>query len=92
MSLETIVIILVIGGIAGWLAGVVFQGAGFGIAFNILIGIIGGFVGTWVLGELHVKMPGGAFISAVLTSFVGASILVLFIILLRRAFWPRRPL
>lgn len=92
MSIESIIIILIIGGLAGWLAGQLFRGYGFGIAYNILIGIIGGFVGTYVLGKLGVAMPGGAFIAAVLTSFVGASLILLVVFLLGRprGWWRRR--
>lgn len=89
MSLEAIVIILIIGGIAGWLAGVIMQGGGFGIVGDIVIGIAGGFLGTWLLGKAGVAMPGGAIVSAILTSLIGAIVLVLAIVIIRRIFFAR---
>jgi uncharacterized membrane protein YeaQ/YmgE (transglycosylase-associated protein family) len=89
MTLEAIVIILIIGGIAGWLAGLLMQGYGFGIVGNILIGIAGGFLGTWLLGQAGVAMPGGPIVSAILTSLIGAIVLVLVIVGLRRIFAGR---
>jgi uncharacterized membrane protein YeaQ/YmgE (transglycosylase-associated protein family) len=90
MSAESILIILLIGGIAVWLAGVIFQGAGFGLLADIVIGIAGGFVGTWLVAELHLTMPGGPFVAAVLTALAGALVLVFGIMLLRGLLGGRR--
>jgi uncharacterized membrane protein YeaQ/YmgE (transglycosylase-associated protein family) len=89
MTLEAIAIILIIGGIAGWLAGLLMQGYGFGILGNIVIGIAGGFIGTWLLGKAGVAMPGGPIVSAILTALIGAVVLVLLIVLIRRIFYGR---
>lgn len=90
MSIESLVIILFIGGIAGWLAGVLFQGYGFGLAIDIVLGIVGGFVGTWLLGLLHVSMPGGPIVAAVLRAFLGAVALLGSVLIIRRALWAGR--
>lgn len=50
MSTESIVITLLIGAVAGWLAGQIRQGFGFGLVGNIVIGILGSFVGSWLFG------------------------------------------
>ena len=89
MSIESILIILVIGGVAGWLAGLLFRGFGFGIAGNIVVGIVGGFIGTWILGELNLTMPGGAWVSPILTAFLGASVLLVVIGLVRGGYRRR---
>lgn len=83
MSIESILIILLIGAVAGWLAGLLFRGYGFGLVGNIIVGIVGGFIGTWILGELGVVMPGGEWVSPILTALVGASVLLLVIGLVR---------
>jgi uncharacterized membrane protein YeaQ/YmgE (transglycosylase-associated protein family) len=83
MSIESIFIVLLIGAIAGWLAGLLFRGYGFGLLGNILIGIVGGFIGTWILGEFGVTMPGGEWVSPILTALLGASALLLVIGLIR---------
>ncbi len=69
-------IFIIIGAIAGWLAGLIMKGGGFGFLINVLLGIIGGFVGGWLFGVLGIGM-GGSF-GPFITSVVGA-IVVLFI-------------
>lgn len=83
MSVETVLFILIIGAVAGWLAGVVMRGFGFGLVGNIVVGICGGFIGTWLLTELKVGMPGGPILSAILTAFIGSVALLAVIGVLR---------
>lgn len=83
MSFENIVIILIIGGLAGWLAGLVVKGYGFGLLGNIVVGIVGAFVGTWVLGQFGVRV-GPGLIGAVLNATVGAVLVLVVIGLVRR--------
>jgi uncharacterized membrane protein YeaQ/YmgE (transglycosylase-associated protein family) len=90
MTIESLVIILVIGGVAGWLAGLLFHGSGFGLALNILLGVAGGFVGTWLLGALDLSMPGGPIVSAILTASLGAAALLGAGLVLRRVLWAER--
>ena len=68
---------ILIGGIAGWLAGQVMRGKGFGIIMNILLGILGGVVGGWLFDFLGLASKGGTWGSFVV-SFVGA-VAVLFV-------------
>jgi uncharacterized membrane protein YeaQ/YmgE (transglycosylase-associated protein family) len=83
MSLETLLIWLVIGAVAGWLAGIVVKGAGFGLIGNIVVGIVGAFVGGWVMGALGISL-GSGMISAIAGATVGAVILLFVVSLVRR--------
>jgi uncharacterized membrane protein YeaQ/YmgE (transglycosylase-associated protein family) len=65
---------IVVGLIAGWLAGQVMKGGGYGMIVDILLGIVGGFLGGWVFGLLG--LHAGGFIGSIVVSFVGAVILV----------------
>jgi uncharacterized membrane protein YeaQ/YmgE (transglycosylase-associated protein family) len=66
---------LVVGLIAGWLAGVVMKGGGYGIIVDILLGIVGGFLGGWLFGRLGI-WPSGGMLGSIIVAFVGAVILV----------------
>ena len=63
---------LVIGAIAGWLAGLIVRGAGFGLIGNIVIGIIGALVASWLLPQLGVSLGGSAF-RDIINATIGAS-------------------
>ncbi len=49
---------LALGAVAGWLAGHIMRGGGFGLLWNIIIGIIGGFIGGWLMSLLHIQKGG----------------------------------
>jgi len=66
---------IVVGLIAGWLAGRVMKGGGYGVLVDIVLGILGGIVGGWVFGILGI-WPGGGIIGSIIVAFVGAVILV----------------
>jgi len=66
---------ILIGLIAGWLAGVVVRGGGFGIIGDIVVGIIGAFLGGWLLSALGVGLQAG-FLGSIAVAFVGAVILI----------------
>ena len=66
---------LLIGALAGWLAGKLMKGGGFGLLANIIIGIIGGLVGNWIFAKLGVAI-GHGFISDVLTGAIGACVIL----------------
>jgi uncharacterized membrane protein YeaQ/YmgE (transglycosylase-associated protein family) len=73
METQSIIVILVLGALAGWLAGMVFQGGGLGLLGNIVVGIIGGFVGYWLLPKLGVHInTGTGWLNYVLTAAIGA--------------------
>jgi uncharacterized membrane protein YeaQ/YmgE (transglycosylase-associated protein family) len=84
LGTNSIIVILLIGLIAGWLAGKI-MGGGFGIIGDIIIGIVGAFIGTWLWGTLHMPTIGGFWISSIIISTVGACILLFLIRLVKRA-------
>jgi uncharacterized membrane protein YeaQ/YmgE (transglycosylase-associated protein family) len=75
---------IVVGLIAGWLAGQVMKGGGYGILVDIILGILGGILGGWVFGLLGI-WPGGGMIGSIIVAFVGAVILVWITRLLKKA-------
>ncbi len=66
---------IVVGLIAGWLAGQVMRGAGYGVVVDIVLGILGSILGGWLFGLLGI-WPGQGIVAAIIVSFVGAVILV----------------
>jgi len=66
---------IVVGLIAGWLAGLVMKGGGYGIIVDILLGIVGGWLGGWLFGRLGI-WPAGGMLGSIIVAFVGAVILV----------------
>ncbi|ADG17662.1 putative membrane protein YeaQ/YmgE (transglycosylase-associated protein family) [Paraburkholderia atlantica] len=74
---------LIIGAIAGWLAGVLVKGGGFGLIVDIIVGIIGAFIGGWLAGVLHISL-GSGWIASIITAVIGAVILLFIIRLVRR--------
>ena len=75
---------LVTGLIAGWLAGQVMKGGGYGVIMDIILGILGGMLGGWIFGALGI-WPGHGMVGAIIVAFVGAVILVAITRLLKRA-------
>jgi uncharacterized membrane protein YeaQ/YmgE (transglycosylase-associated protein family) len=84
MELEGILIILVVGAVAGWLAGLIVRGAGFGLIGDIIVGIVGAFIAGWLLPRLGIHIMSGM-IGAIIDATIGAVILLLVIRLVRRA-------
>src|SRR6266699_991363 len=66
---------IVVGLIAGWLAGKVMKGGGYGVLVDIVLGILGGIFGGWLFGMLGI-WPGGGIIGSIIVAFVGAVLLV----------------
>lgn len=75
---------LIIGAIAGWLAGVVVEGSGFGLIADIVIGIIGAVIGGFLTGALGISI-GSGLVSSILVSVLGAVVLLVIAKILRRA-------
>ena len=75
---------IVIGLIAGWLAGQVMKGGGYGTLVDIILGILGGVVGGWVFGQLGI-WPAGGLLGSLIVAFIGAVILVGITRLIKRA-------
>ena len=84
MTLEGLLIILVVGAIAGWLAGQIMRGTGFGLIWNIVIGLVGALIGGWLLPRLGIVI-GGGILAAIINATIGAVILLAIISLVRRA-------
>jgi uncharacterized membrane protein YeaQ/YmgE (transglycosylase-associated protein family) len=79
-----IIAALIIGAVAGWLAGQIVRGAGFGLIGNIVIGILGALVAGWVLPQLGVVLAAGA-LGQILDATIGAVIILVILSLVRRA-------
>ncbi len=84
MAVETILIWLVVGAVAGWLAGVIVKGGGFGLLGDIVVGIIGAFIGGWLLAKLGVHIGVGV-VATIASATTGAVVLLLILRLVRRA-------
>jgi uncharacterized membrane protein YeaQ/YmgE (transglycosylase-associated protein family) len=84
MSLEGLIIILLVGGIAGWLAGLLMKGRGFGILGNIVVGIVGAFIAGWLFPALGISL-GTGIVAAIIHAVIGAVILLVLIRLVKRA-------
>lgn len=94
MSGEGLLIVLVVGLIAGWAAGQIVQGTGFGIVGDLVVGIVGALIGSWVLPRLGIHL-GSGIVAAIVNATIGALILLLIIKLVRggggwRGNWGRR--
>jgi uncharacterized membrane protein YeaQ/YmgE (transglycosylase-associated protein family) len=83
LSGESIVVILLVGLVAGWLAGKIVQGTGFGLIGDIAIGIVGAFIASWLLPRLGIGL-GVGLVRAVINSTIGAVLLLVIIRLVRR--------
>jgi uncharacterized membrane protein YeaQ/YmgE (transglycosylase-associated protein family) len=75
---------IVVGLIAGWLAGQVMKGGGYGVLVDIILGILGGILGGWIFGLLGI-WQGGGMIGSIIVAFIGAVILVAITRLLKKA-------
>ena len=84
MGIESIIVWLIVGAIAGWLAGLIVKGAGFGLLGNIVIGIIGALVANWLLPQLNVHLAGGT-LGQILNGTIGAVIVLVILSLVKRA-------
>lgn len=84
MSAESLLIWIIVGALAGWLAGLIVRGFGFGLVGNIIVGILGAIIGSWLLGTLGVAFTTGI-LNSILTAIIGAVVLLLIIRLVKRA-------
>jgi uncharacterized membrane protein YeaQ/YmgE (transglycosylase-associated protein family) len=82
MSNEGLLVILFVGLVAGWLAGKVVRGAGFGIVGDILIGIAGAFIASWLFPKLGIAI-GTGLVREIIYSAIGAIVLLLIVRLVR---------
>jgi uncharacterized membrane protein YeaQ/YmgE (transglycosylase-associated protein family) len=82
MSTENLLLFLVIGVVAGFLAGKIMKGAGFGLVGDLIVGVIGSFIGVWVFGLLGIVS--GGILGLLIASVVGALLLLYIIRLAKR--------
>ena len=83
MAVNELIWFLLIGLIAGWLAGQVVKGGGYGVIGDMIVGVIGAFLGGWLFGMLGISA--GGLIGSLITAFVGAVILIFLLRMIRRA-------
>jgi uncharacterized membrane protein YeaQ/YmgE (transglycosylase-associated protein family) len=84
MDAQSLIIWLIVGGVAGWLAGMVVKGGGFGLIGDIIVGIVGAFIAGWLLPQIGIVL-GGGIVGAIIDAFIGAVILLIIIRLIKRA-------
>ena len=75
---QGILVILLVGLVAGWLAGKIVRGAGFGLIGDICIGIVGAFIASWLLPRLHIGL-GVGIVREIINATIGAVILLLIV-------------
>ena len=83
LTAEALLIILLIGAIAGWLAGQIVQGTGFGLLGDILIGIVGAFIASWLFPQLGLHL-GRGIVAEIIAATIGAVLLLVIVRLVRR--------
>ena len=75
---------IIVGLIAGWLAGVVMKGGGFGVIGDIIVGIVGALIGGWLFSTMGVS-TGGGLLGSIIVALIGAIILIFILRLIKRA-------
>jgi uncharacterized membrane protein YeaQ/YmgE (transglycosylase-associated protein family) len=86
---EGVVIIILVGIIAGWLAGQVMRGTGFGLIGDLIVGLLGALVGDWLLPQLHVHL-GVGIVALIANAFLGAIVLLVTLRLVGGRGWGYR--
>ncbi len=84
MGFESLLVFLFVGGVAGWLAGLIVRGGGIGLIGNIVVGVLGAFIAGYVLPKVGFAF-GGGIIASILNAMIGAIILLVIVRLIRRA-------
>lgn len=83
MGVESLLVFIIIGAIAGWLAGLIVKGFGLGLVGNIVVGIVGAFIAGWLFPRLGFAIGGGIFAS-IIHATIGAVILLVLIKLVKQ--------
>ena len=84
MTIEAILIIVIIGAIAGWLAGMIVKGYGFGLLVNIVVGIVGAFIASFLFPSFGFNF-GNVYVASIIHATLGAVTLLFIIRLIKRA-------
>ena len=86
MTIEAILIWIIVGAVAGWLAGTLVRGYGLGLVGNIVVGILGAFIASWLLPRIGLVFSlGNPLVTAIVYATIGAVVLLLLVGLVRRA-------
>lgn len=83
IATQTLIIWLIVGAIAGWLAGVVVRGGGFGLVGDIIVGIIGAFIAGWLFPRMGWHLATGT-VGIIIDAAIGAIVLLVIIRIIRR--------
>ncbi len=78
LSSQSLIIILIVGIVAGWLAGQIVRGGGFGLIGDLIVGIVGAFVGDWLLPRLNIHL-GTGMVALIANATIGAVVLLIII-------------
>ena len=89
LSNQSLLVILFVGIVAGWLAGRVMAGGGFGLIGDLLVGLLGAFIGDWLLPRVGIHL-GVGIIASIMNAFIGAVVLLLILRLVSGGFGYRR--
>ena len=84
LSGQSVIVILIVGLVAGWLAGKLVRGGGFGIIGDIIVGVIGAVIGGWLWGALKLPAIGPWWLTDIIIATVGACILLFILRLIKR--------
>jgi uncharacterized membrane protein YeaQ/YmgE (transglycosylase-associated protein family) len=83
MNTNSIIVILIVGLVAGWLAGKIVWGTGLGLIGDIIVGLVGAFIGHWLFTHFHIRVGVNFWVDSILTATVGAVVLLVVIRLIR---------
>jgi uncharacterized membrane protein YeaQ/YmgE (transglycosylase-associated protein family) len=84
LSNESLIVIVIVGIVAGWLAGNIVRGGGYGLIGDLIVGVIGAFIGDWLLPQLHIHL-GTGIVASVVNATVGAIVLLIILRLISGA-------
>ncbi len=88
LSNQSLLVILFVGVIAGWLAGKITRGSGYGLIGDLVVGLIGAFVGDWLLPRLGIHL-GTGIVALIVNALIGAVVLLVLLRILTGGFWRR---
>ena len=89
LSNESLLVIILVGIVAGWLAGQVMQGTGFGLVGDLIVGLLGAFIGDWLLPQLNIHL-GVGIVALIINAVIGAIVLLLILRLIGGGGWGYR--
>ncbi len=83
MDAQSLILFLVIGLVAGWLAGLIMKGGGFGLVGDLVVGVVGALLGGWLFSLLGISL--GGIIGSLVMALVGAMVLLFLVRLIKKA-------